>query len=235
MLAPDPLGMRAQKVRLAKTMPHFSTWQEERDAELECAPAGLCWSCLHSVHARAAGQLARCPARPGTQDDLVSTLQRALLRQPCTCSTACLCGCVPAELSLRRQKCCLEASHPAERPPTAGSRHAVRREMAVQSARERAEELSLEHRARGASQYRLANIMAKYMEDIDEEVLPGWSYTCCSWGSAVRSGWPAPRQGTCSTTSGRRRPRSGSEPGAGAAGLRAAAGQHQGQVHGGRR
>ena len=27
-----------QKVRLAKHMPHFSTWQEERDAEMECAP-----------------------------------------------------------------------------------------------------------------------------------------------------------------------------------------------------
>lgn len=26
-----------QKVRLAKHMPHFSTWQEERDEELECA------------------------------------------------------------------------------------------------------------------------------------------------------------------------------------------------------
>ena len=42
----------------------------------------------------------------------------------------------------------------------------------MQSARDRAEDLSLQHRARGASQYRLANIMAKYMEDIDEEVGP---------------------------------------------------------------
>ena len=40
----------------------------------------------------------------------------------------------------------------------------------MESARARAEDLSLQHRARGASQFRLSNVMAQYMEDIENEV-----------------------------------------------------------------
>ena len=153
----------AQKVRLAKTIPHFSTWQEERDAELECAlvqPA-----CLHLP----LRQIDWCSS---AQHASLIALMSMLLLPLCTT----WCGQVASLLQIlmssannRAQKLSLgcKALLPGNRRQMSSC---ACREAAVSSARERAEELSLEHRARGASQYRLANIMAKYMEDIDEEV-----------------------------------------------------------------